>query len=140
LLVDCIAGPNGLVLNADESILYVAATRWNQVISIPLRRDYKGLGKVGVFIQLAGGPVGPDGMAIDEAGNLVVVAAGAGTVWVFSPIAEPLYRIHSCAGRRTTNVAFGGPDRKTLFITEAEHGVILSAELPHAGRTMFSHL
>lgn len=140
LLVDCIAGPNGLVLNAEENILYVAATRWNQVISIPLRRNYGGLGKVGVFIQMAGGPVGPDGMAMDEAGNLVVVAAGSGSVWVFSPMAEPLLRIKSCAGRRTTNVAFGGPDGKTLYITEAEHGVILQARLPHAGRTMFSHL
>lgn len=140
LLVDCIAGPNGVVLNAEENILYVAATRWNQVISIPLRRNYAGLGKVGVFIQLAGGPVGPDGMAMDEEGNLAVVAAGAGTVWVFSPMAEPLYRIRSCAGRRTTNVAYGGPDNKTLFITEAEHGVILKAEMPVAGRKMFSHL
>jgi gluconolactonase len=140
LLVDNIAGPNGLVLNAEENILYVAATRWNQVISIPLRRNYGGLGKVGVFIQLAGGPVGPDGMAMDEQGNLAVVAAGAGTVWVFSPMAEPLYRIRSCAGRRTTNVAYGGPDNKTLFITEAEHGVILKAQMPHGGNKMFSHL
>ena len=35
---------------------------------------------------------------------------------------------------RTTNVAFGGPDRKTLFITEAEQGVILKAALPTPGR------
>jgi gluconolactonase len=38
---------------------------------------------------------------------------------------------------RTTNVAYGGPDRKTLFITEAEHGVILKAKLPTPGVKMY---
>jgi gluconolactonase len=68
------------------------------------------------------------------------VHAGFGTVWVFSPLGEPLARIRSCAGIRTTNVAFGGPDNKSLFITEAEHGVILRARLGFAGRPMYSHL
>ncbi|WP_248308951.1 SMP-30/gluconolactonase/LRE family protein [Devosia sp. MC532] len=139
LVVEGIAGPNGLVLNKDETILYVAATRWNQVISIPLRSNYAGVGKVGVFVQLLGGPVGPDGMAMDEDGNLAVVAAGSGTVWVFNPMGEPIYRIRSCAGRRTTNLAYGGVGNKTLYITEAEQGVILKAEMPTAGRLMYSH-
>ncbi|HSI40729.1 MAG TPA: SMP-30/gluconolactonase/LRE family protein [Xanthobacteraceae bacterium] len=140
LLLDCIAGPNGLVLNREEDTLYVAATRWNQIVSVPLRRNHAGLGKVGVFIQLSGSPVGPDGMAMDVEGNLVIVHAGFGTVWLFSPMGEPLLRIKSTAGRRTTNVAFGGADGKTLFITEAEHGVILRVPMPHAGRTLFSHM
>jgi gluconolactonase len=48
-------------------------------------------------------------------------------------------RLRSCAGIRTTNVAYGGPDNCTLFITEAEAGVILTARMPIAGRRMFSH-
>ena len=70
------------------------------------------------FIQLSGGLSGPDGMAMDEQGNLAVVHAGFGTVWHFSPQGEPLARIRSCAGIRTTNIAYGGPDRRTLYITE----------------------
>ena len=35
---------------------------------------------------------------------------------------------------RTTNVAYGGPNRKTLYITEAEQGAILRVELPVAGQ------
>jgi gluconolactonase len=56
---------------------------------------------------------------------------------MFNPMGEPIYRIKSCAGLRTTNVAFGGPDRRTLFITEAEHGVILKAKLPTPGTVMY---
>ena len=84
-------------------------------------------------------PTGPDGTALDDEGNLVIVHAGFGTVWVFSRLGEPLYRIKSCAGMRTTNVAYGGPDRRTLYITEAEHGVILKAQLPVPGKLMYSH-
>jgi gluconolactonase len=139
LMMDGLAGPNGLVLNRDENLLYVAITRDNAIYSLPLEPDYGGVKKAGRFIQMSGSPTGPDGMALDEDGNLAVVHAGAGTVWLFSRMGEPVYRIRSCAGLRTTNVAYGGPDRKTLYITEAEHGVILAAQLPVSGRAMYSH-
>ena len=38
---------------------------------------------------------------------------------------------------RTTNVAYGGPDRRTLFIIEAEEAAILKVELPVPGRLMY---
>jgi len=139
LLMDGLPYPNGLVLNAQQDVLYVAVTRSLQVLRLPLRRDYGGVFKCGVFIQLSGGLAGPDGMAIDEAGNLVVAHSGFGAVWMFSPLGEPMIRIRSCAGIRTTNVAYGGPDRKRLFITEAEQGVILQADLETPGRLMYSH-
>jgi gluconolactonase len=36
-----------------------------------------------------------------------------------------------------TNVAFGGPDRKTLYITDSANGEILTAQMPVAGKVMF---
>ena len=137
LLMGGLPYPNGLVLNAEQNSLYVAITRSLQVLRLPLRGA--GVFKCGVFIQLSGGLAGPDGMAIDIAGNLVVVHAGFGTAWVFSALGEPLARIRSCAGVRTTNVAYGGADRRTLYLTEAEHGVVLRARLDVPGRPMFSH-
>ena len=138
LMMDSLPGPNGLVMNKAENVLYVALTHDNAIYA--LRIEPNGTrGKVSRFIQLSGSTAGPDGLAMDEAGNLAVVHAQAGTVWIFSPIGEPLYRIRSCTGLRTTNVAFGGADRRTLFITEAERGAILTARLPHPGRLMFSH-
>src|SRR5690606_1513064 len=138
VLLDCLAGPNGLVLNREETVLYVACTYWNAIVRIPLRS--RGIGKAGIHIQLSGSPTGPDGLAVDEQGNLAVVHAGFGTVWLFSSFGEPLYRIRSCAGLRTTNVAYGGKDNRSLFITEAEQGVILRADLPVPGKAMFSHI
>ena len=107
------------------------------VVRLPLHAQ--GTFKCGMFLQLSGGLAGPDGMAIGADGSLVVVHAGFGTVWVFDSLGEPVARIRSCAGVRTTNVAFGGPHNKSLFITEAEHGVILHARLDFAGRPMYSH-
>lgn len=138
LVLDNVPSPNGLVLNGAEHILYVAATRGNCIWRVPLMPDGTA-SKVGLFVQLSGGLGGPDGLAMDEADNLVVAHAGLGTVWVFSRLGEPLYRIRSCRGLATTNVAFGGTDRKSLFITESETGTILVARLPVAGRPLYSH-
>ncbi|HSQ03815.1 MAG TPA: SMP-30/gluconolactonase/LRE family protein [Burkholderiales bacterium] len=134
-----IPSPNGLVLTREEQTLYVNVTRANAVWRLPLLPNGDTT-KVGVFLQLSGGLGGPDGLAIDEEGNLAVAHAGFGTVWLFSRIGEPLYRIKSCTGLKTTNLAYGGPDRKTLYITESETGTILSARMPVAGAPMFSHL
>lgn len=139
LLMDGLAGPNGLALSPDEKILYVAETRLNRVLSLPLTGPGRTVRKAGLFVQLSGSPVGPDGLAVDEADNLAVVHAGLGTVWLFSRLGEPIGRVRSAAGLRTTNVTFGGADRRTLFLTEAEHGVILSAAMPAPGLTLFSH-
>ena len=135
-VLDRVPSPNGLVTNLDETILYLAATRANAVWRVPLLADGTA-SKVGVFVQLSGGLAGPDGLALDMDGNLAVAHAGLGTVWLFSPLGEPVARVRSCAGAMTTNIAYGGIDRKTLFITESETGTILTAEMPVPGRPMF---
>ena len=138
LLMEGLAGPNGLVLNKAENVLYVAITHDNAIYALRLEPGGN-MKKASRFIQLSGSTAGPDGLALDESGNLAVVHAQAGTVWLFSPLGEPLYRIRSCTGMRTTNVAFGGADDRTLYITEAEQGTILVARLPQPGRLMYSH-
>ena len=80
----------------------------------------------------------PDGLAIDEEGNLAVAHVGLGVIWLFSARGEPMLRIETCAGHHTTNIAYGGHDRRTLFITESTTGSILKAEMPTPGMAMFS--
>lgn len=137
-LLDNVPSPNGLVMNLDETMLFLAVTRGNCVWRVPLRRD-GGVAKVGIYIQLSGGWGGPDGLALDEAGGLAVAHVGLGTVWVFDARGEPKYRVRSCAESHTTNVAYGGPDGRTLFITESGSGTILKARLETAGKPMYSH-
>lgn len=136
-LLDDIPSSNGLVLNKAETMLFLAVTRANAIWRVPLLRDGT-TSKVGTFIQLSGGG-GPDGLAIADDDNLVVCHVGLGTVWLFSAIGEPMLRVKSPRGLLTTNCAYGGVDGKTLFITESKTGTILPAQMPVAGRPMFSH-
>lgn len=136
VLLDNVPSPNGIALDPSEEILYVAATRANAIWRAPLLKDGT-TAKVGTFIQMSGGS-GPDGIATDENGNLAVAHVGLGVVWLFSRRGEPLFRIDSCKGAHTTNVAYGGADRRSLFITELDFAAILRAELPTPGLKLFS--
>jgi gluconolactonase len=138
LLLGTIPSPNGLVMNVEENAIFVAVTRGNCVWRMPILGDGT-VTKVGLFVQLSGGLGGPDGLAMDEAGNLAVAHAGLGSVWVFDRLGQPIFRLRSCAGILTTNIAYGGADRKTMYITESESGAILRATMPVAGKTMHSH-
>jgi len=137
LLIDRVPSPNGLVLNGKENTLFVAATRGNAVWRLPLTPDGK-VSRTGIFIQLSGGR-GPDGMAIDEQDGLAVAHPDMGAVWVFNHRGEPTLRIQSPRSDLVTNVAYGGPDRKTLYIVDSEAGCILTAPVPVAGRMMYAH-
>lgn len=137
LLIDCVPSPNGLVLNSKENTLYLAATRANAVWRLPLLPDGT-VSRTGIFIQLTGGR-GPDGMAINEEDGLTVAHPDMGAVWIFNHRGEPLYRVQSPRSDLVTNCAYGGPDRRTLYIVDSEAGCIHTARLPVAGCAMYSH-
>jgi gluconolactonase len=128
---------NGLVMNRDESALFLAVTRGNCVWRVPFLRNGD-IAKVGVYVQLSGG-TGPDGLALDAEGRLVVAHVGSGSVWIFDRLGEPACRVRSCTEAFTTNVAFGWPDRTSLYITESHSATILRAELDIPGKPMYSH-
>jgi gluconolactonase len=82
---------------------------------------------------------GPDGIALDSEGCLIVAHTGFGSIWRLSPVAEPILRVKSPAGISTTNIAYGGPDHATLFITESQTGSILMTRMPAPGQKLYSH-
>jgi gluconolactonase len=123
--------PNGLVLTPDEKFLFVAMTRDNSIWRLPVLPDGMTM-KVGRFSQYFG-TIGPDGMAVDSESNVFVAHASLGSVFVHNKYGELIARIVSCRGRMITNLAFGGPDRKTIFITESETGSVLAADWPVPG-------
>lgn len=135
LIMDGIPSPNGIVMNRDETCLYVCVTRDNAVWRLPLLSNGE-VSKVGAFIRMSGG-IGPDGLASDVADGLAVAHIGMGAVWVFNARGEPTLRIDMPGGLSPTNVAFGGADGRTLYITEAESGCVVTARLPTPGRPMF---
>ena len=131
LLLSNVPSPNGVALSPDERVLYLGVTRGNQVWRVPLLPDGS-VSKVSAFFT-SYGPSGPDGLAVDEAGRLVVANPGLGVAWVLNHRAEPEVVLRSCAGASLSNIAFGGPQRKSLYCTESVSGSVLRATLEHAG-------
>lgn len=134
LLLANVPSPNGVALSPDERVLYLGVTRGNQVWRVPLLDDGS-VSKVGAFFT-SYGPSGPDGLAVDETGRVIVANPGLGVAWVLNQRAEPELVLKSCAGTSLTNVAFGGLQRKTLYCTESASGTVLRATLDVAGLPM----
>lgn len=137
-LINTIPSPNGIVFDPKLNHLLIAVTRAQQIWRIPLGNGSI-ISKVGVFAQLHGGLGGPDGLALDGDSNLYVAHTGFGSVWKLSKVGEPLQRIVSSEGISNTNLAFGGPQNQTLFITESQTGSILQVKSAVPGLPMYSH-
>lgn len=131
LLLSNVPSPNGIVLSPDERFLFVAVTRGNCVWRMPLLADGS-VSKTGQFFT-AYGPSGPDGLAMDQSGRLLVANPGLAYVWVLNHRAEPVEVICGTPGHSWTNVAFGGPERKTLYVTDSTAGEILGIDMDVPG-------
>lgn len=126
-LVENGVSPNGLVLSLNEKFLYVAMTRANQVWRLPLHEDGTTT-KGGVFFQSFGN-AGPDGLALDEEGSLLICHPSLGSVFVVDSDGIPKARIVTgTKGINLTNCCFGGPEGKTLYITDSLEGNIQTVE------------
>jgi len=133
-LVGNAPSPNGITLNTKNTQVYVAITRAQQIWRLPLMQGGTP-SKTGVAIQLSGGHAGPDGIETDAEDGLAVCHLGVG-VWRFDANCLPTHLVHAgSAHRLMTNIAFQGT---RLYITDSLNGEILTAEMPVAGKTLFS--
>ena len=131
LLLSNVPSPNGIVLSNDERFLFVAATRGNCVWRMPLLADGS-VSKVGQFFT-SYGPSGPDGLAMDESGRLLVANPGLAYIWVLGSRAEPEEVLTGPAGASLTNLAFSSAERTKLFCTDSTHGNVLCLNMTKAG-------
>jgi gluconolactonase len=102
--------PNGVALSPDENTLYVAADD-GFIRKYAVAAD----GSVTAAGNFAGPNVAADGFAVDCAGNLYAADHSGGKFLVFDAAGMKLGEIQVAGS--LTNAAFGGPDRRTLFIT-----------------------
>jgi gluconolactonase len=130
LLVTDLPRPNGIAFSPDEKHLYVDNSEprkiWmryrvqpNGTLTDPkLLYDATADKRIG----------GPDGMKVDREGN--IYSAGPGGVWIFSPDGKPLATL--LIPERVSNVAWGGADRTTLYITASTSIYRVRLKIPGA--------
>lgn len=124
---DSIANPNGIALSPDQGTLYVAGNlEQGFVRSYPVAAD----GSVGPGSSFLDAVTVPDGMAIDCAGNVYVTEHTNRRIRVVSPGGKEIGQIVGMDAN-VTNAAFGGPQRRTLFITGT--GRLWALDLPVPG-------
>ncbi len=76
---------------------------------------------------------GMDGMRVDVEGNLYITRHGKGTVAKVSPDGVVL-REYRLQGTKPSNVAFGGPDGRTVYVTLQDRGTVETFRADAAGR------
>ncbi|MBX9690860.1 MAG: SMP-30/gluconolactonase/LRE family protein, partial [Cyanobacteria bacterium] len=90
----------------------------------------EGLANKRLFKQFLRGSL--DGMRCDVEGNLYVTRYGTGKIAILSPAGDTL-REFAVPGSRPSNLCFGGPDGKTLYITEVDCGRLLEVRVDKVG-------
>ncbi|KAE8137927.1 hypothetical protein BDV38DRAFT_292539 [Aspergillus pseudotamarii] len=126
LLISNGPSPNGLVLSRDEKALFVAMTRDNAVWYVPLLSDGS-VQRIGRFSSYYG-IGGPDGMAQDAEGNILVAHSTLGTVFVHAANGELVMKAKSPRGAHTTNLTWGSPSMNVLYIVESQTATILRVD------------
>jgi len=120
--------PNGLAFSPDERRLYVANTRWAQYIHLLELDDRGHMVRRRIFADMSSDETDgvPDGMKVDVEGR--VYCTGPGGTWVFAADGTRLGIIRT--PEVPANLAFGGPDLRTLFFTARTSVYTMRAKVP----------
>jgi gluconolactonase len=111
--------PNGVALSPDQSTLYLGSDELAKVWKMPL--DAAGAPGAPTLLvdgpKVAGGIKVADGICIDDPGNLYITSNSEDVkaIVVFDSSGRPLGRI--ALPFAPSNCTFGGPDRKTMYVT-----------------------
>mgnify|MGYP001766018659 CR=1 FL=1 len=125
--------PNGMALSPQGGYLYVVLSNLPGVVAVPIRPD----GTVGAPEPVVTLPKNvPDGVAFDVEGNLYISC--------YTP--DVIYRVtedveidvlaedwESVTFATPTNIAFGGPDLRTLYVASLSRWHLTQGQVPVAG-------
>ncbi len=120
---------NGIEVSPDGKTLYVNESVQRNIWAFPIGAD-GALGEKKLLKKFD--DHGFDGMRCDVAGNLYVTRYGKGTVAVVSPKGEVLREI-DVLGKQPSNICFGGPDGKTVYVTEVQHRRLVQFRVDQPG-------
>jgi hypothetical protein len=130
---------NGIGLSPDETTVYIAETPtarlWAYDISAPgtvKPRDVIYRGERGKPIAGLGGYQMFDSLAVEASGNVCVATLISGCISVIAPDGALVEQVPT-GDRVTTNIAFGGPELKTAYITLSGKGELIAMDWARPG-------
>lgn len=129
-LLDTLGTANGVEVSPDNKKLYVNESVQRKVWVYDLAPDGSVKNKQ-LFYEFP--DYGMDGMRCDQQGNLYITRFGKGTVVMLAPDGTKLVEI-SLIGKRPTNIAFGGTDGRTAYVTLQDQGNIEQFRVEFPGR------
>lgn len=129
LIAEKMGTTNGIELSPDDKTLYVNESVQRNVWAFDVEKDGTLSNK---RLLKKFDDHGFDGMRADVEGNLYVTRHGKGTVVKLSPKGEVL-REYDVLGDKPSNLCFGGPDGKTIYVTEVEKQRLVSFRVDSPG-------
>lgn len=132
LLEKSMGTTNGIEVSPDEKYLYVNESRQKKIWVYDLDTNGNISNKKLFYKNSEKGVT--DGMRVDIKGNLYVTIYKAGKILKISPKGK-LLRTIKTKGKKPTNLAFGGEDGCTVYVTLADKGNINVFKVEHPGRS-----
>ena len=120
---------NGIEVSPDGKWLYVNESVQRNVWKFPIQAD----GTLGPKQLIRKFPdFGFDGMRCDVDGTLYITRHGKGTVVLMSPDGTLKSEV-DVLGKMPSNLCFGGPDGRTVYVTEVEHTRLVQFRVERPG-------
>ena len=120
---------NGIEVSPDGRTLYVNESVQRNIWAFTITAD-GGLSDKRLLRRFE--EFGFDGMRCDADGLLYVTRYDKGTVVVLTPSGDIVREI-DVLGAKPSNICFGGPDGRTAYVTEVEHGRLVQFRVDRPG-------
>jgi gluconolactonase len=155
IVADRLKFPNGMAMSADGQWLYCCQTTGADVLRFPVLAGARlgageRYGPVLGQLTTAGQPPPPaetlgytDGCGLDAEGNLWVTLPAANKIVAITPDGRMQVVAHDPSGEvlnHPTNVTWGGPDLKDLYVGSIRADYVLKARSPVAGQPLVHQL
>lgn len=131
LLEDQMGTTNGIEISPDQKILYVNESVQRKVWAFDITPS-KALTNKRLLISFE--DYGMDGMRCDSKGNLYITRYGKGTVVKVTPEGEIAQEIQ-LKGKKASNIAFGGKNGTTAYVTLQDRAYIETFEVSDPGQS-----